>query len=255
MFCCLLTSISSFLVLTPLLLWVAFKFAPVRTLAKVLLAKFIAWDTTRQAKLKGKKKQLIEMSKTLFSSMEQVIADVGGNVLEIGAGSGANLVYYPQNTSLVTLDLNEHFRSYLEGNLAVHKHVTLESYVVGNAEDMKDLIDDESCSCVVSSLTLCCADQLKVLNEVQRVLKPGGRFYFIEHIIEEPGTWTRWFQLHFKTTWQSMRGNCTLTCDTNKVIENFKGLHNLNAYILYRDLAPQYFFCHKTYVGYADKRK
>ena len=48
--------------------------------------------------------------------MEQVIGDVGGNVLEIGAGSGANLVYYPQNTSLVTLDLNEHFRSYLEGN-------------------------------------------------------------------------------------------------------------------------------------------
>ena len=44
----------------------------------------------------------------------------------------------------------------------MHKHVTLESYVVGNAEDMKDLIDDESCSCVVSSLTLCCADQLKV---------------------------------------------------------------------------------------------
>lgn len=234
--------------------YVLFKFEFVQCIAKTLLAKFLAWHTARGAKDKLNNKQLINLKKKLFGSLSDVIQTVGGPVLEVGAGSGANLVYYPDNVKLLTIDLNEHFRSYLETNLKVNSHVTLEKYLIGRVEDMTELVEDNSCSCVVSSLLLCCTEQQQALSEIHRVLKPGGRFYFIEHIIDVPGSWTRWFQEKFNSTWQSIRGNCTLIRNTDHVIQQCEGFTNLNASVMYRDLHPLYFFNMRSYVGYADKR-
>ena len=124
----------------------------------------------------------------------------------------------------------------------------------GNVNDMAGVVEDNSCACVVSSLVLCCSDQRKAIPEIHRVLKPGGRFFFIEHVVEKPGTWTRWFQHQFTSTWESIRGNCCLIKCTDENLQKFEGFGNLNARIVYRSLAPQYFFAHRSYIGYADKK-
>jgi len=243
------------IVLFFVVLYFIFTLKPVRTLATTVFSKFLAWDTARLAKQKRTNPQLMKLNKELFSTMEEVIDNIGGPVLEIGAGSGAHLAFYPANTKLITIDLNEHFHPYLKTNLEENKHVTLDKYLLGNVNNMEGIVADNSCACVVSSLVLCCSDQGKAIPEIHRVLKPGGRFYFIEHVIEEPGTWTRWFQRKFSKTWESMRGNCCLTQTTDRNIQNFVGFVNLTAEIVYRSLAPQYFFAHRTYIGFADKKE
>ncbi|XP_057307871.1 N6-adenosine-methyltransferase TMT1A-like isoform X1 [Hydractinia symbiolongicarpus] len=237
-----------------LTIYFLFKLAFVQSIAKSLLKKFLAWDTSRLAKNKAQQKDIQKMNQELFSSMEEVIEQVGGGpVLELGAGSCANLEHYPKGVRLMTIDLNENFKSYLNESLEKNKHVTLEKYLIGNVEDMSGLIADNSCSCVVSSLLLCCVqDQTKALNEIMRVLKPGGRFYFKEHIAAERGTWTRYAQETMNDTWAALRSNCNVTRNTDKVIGSF-GFKGLTASIVYRPIPKMYFFAKKTYLGYADK--
>ena len=220
-----------------------------------MLAKFIAWDTSRIALLRENCDSNVQTSSRLFASMAEVIERVNGPVLELGAGNGSNFRYYPKDTVVITIDLNGNFRTYLEKNLEKYKHIKLKDYLIGNAENMRELIPDGSCSCVVSSLLLCCADQKKVLSEVMRVLKPGGRFYFIEHIVEKPGTWVRFYQKQIEPFWASVRSNCHLTRNTDEVIQNF-GFDNLKSIVLYREVPLVFFLAvlpRRTVVGHGDK--
>lgn len=101
------------------------------------------------------------------------LAQASGDVLEIGFGSGLNLPYYPASIDAITaIDPNE---APLEptGRPAVH----FERMSAGALRFETDRFD-----CVVSAFTLCSvADMALVLREIQRVLKPGGRFLFLEH--------------------------------------------------------------------------
>lgn len=232
---------------------VLLKIPQVKTLLTELLKLYLAWDIDRIAKRKNKNPDIRKFKTELFSYMEETITTIKGPVLEIGAGGGPNLEYYPSNTELITIDLNENFRPYLEANLKKHNHVKYKHFLVGNAEDMSNLVEDNSCSCVVSSLLLCCVDQRKVLKEATRVLKPGGKFFFIEHIEEQPGTLTKWLQAKFEPIWTKVRANCHLTKNTDQIINSF-GFAEVNAKILYRPLISFHgFLFSRTYVGFAVK--
>jgi ubiquinone/menaquinone biosynthesis C-methylase UbiE len=64
---------------------------------------------------------------------------------------------------------------------------------VGAAEDLP--VPDNSMDAVISTQVLCSvADSPRVLREIQRVLKPGGRFLFVEHVAAPPGSGLRFWQ-------------------------------------------------------------
>jgi ubiquinone/menaquinone biosynthesis C-methylase UbiE len=101
------------------------------------------------------------------------LAQASGDVLEIGFGSGLNLPYYPDSIDAITaIDPNE-VPIESTGRPAVH----FERMSAGALRFEANRFD-----CVVSAFTLCSVAELRlVLNEIKRVLKPGGRFLFLEH--------------------------------------------------------------------------
>ena len=113
------------------------------------------------------------------------VGEASGRVLEIGAGTGANLAHYgPNVTSLTLTDPEQPMLKRLEPRArdAAPGAIVLRA----PAEDLP--FDDDSFDTVVSTLVLCgVSDQARSLREVRRVLRPGGKLIFVEHVrSEEP---------------------------------------------------------------------
>ena len=109
-----------------------------------------------------------------------LLAEATGDVLEIGAGTGANLSHYGADiTSLTVTEPEPPMLKRLE------KHVREEGspakVLRAPAEDIP--FEDDSFDTVVSTLVLCGVDdQPRSLREIRRVLRPGGTLIFIEHV-------------------------------------------------------------------------
>ncbi len=132
-------------------------------------------------------------SEAMTDYRKQLLQDVRGDVLEIGFGTGLNLPHYPQAvTSLTALDPNEGMEAIAQTRIAASAIPVTTKLASG--EELP--LADESFDDVVCTWTLCSIPNAqKALSEAYRVLKPGGRFFFIEHgLSDEPGiqTWQNW---------------------------------------------------------------
>src|SRR3954470_16841002 len=115
-----------------------------------------------------------------------LVADATGRVLEIGAGTGANLSHYGGRIeSLVVAEPQPPMLRRLQRT--AHKHAPHAQVVQAPAEDLP--FEDDSFDTVVSTLVLCGVDdQAESLREIHRVLRPGGRLLFLEHVrSDDPG--------------------------------------------------------------------
>ena len=102
---------------------VIFKTGIFNTVFRETFRKIYAWDSARLQKKFARLPIVIDAKTKLFESMTDIMENVGGPILELGAGSGTNLEFYPKGTKLHTVDLNEHFREYLENNIKTYNHV------------------------------------------------------------------------------------------------------------------------------------
>lgn len=129
------------------------------------------------------------------------LKEARGRVLEIGFGFGGSLGSYPSNarriSNLVGLEPNPGMLRRAE------RHAAEASFPVELVRASATAIPfaDASFDCVVSNWTLCSLANLPdALREIRRVLKPGGRFLFLEHgRAEDPRLWRRqrrWNPLH-----------------------------------------------------------
>ncbi|XP_023242836.1 methyltransferase-like protein 7A, partial [Centruroides sculpturatus] len=140
-------------------------------------------------------------------------------ILEIGPGGGRNFEYFPEKTSLICVEPNEFCRKFLENNITKYPNIHLEDFYHSGVEDMKE-IKDESFDVVVGSCVLCSVQDVeKSLSEIKRVLTKGGKYYYMEHVLD-PKPRIYFIQKLVEPFWSLMFHNCQLTRRTGNYVRN-----------------------------------
>jgi ubiquinone/menaquinone biosynthesis C-methylase UbiE len=168
---------------------------------------------------------------TLVPLRRRVLAPASGRVLEIGFGTGVNLSYYPE--SITAIDA-------LDPESLLEKRVARRIEASGVGVQFHQLAGenlpfaDNSFDTVVCTLTLCSVqDPARVLHEIQRVLKPGGRFLFLEHGASPDASVYRW-QQRLNGIQQCCGGGCQIVRPIRQLIEQIAGwrLERIEQYYL-----------------------
>jgi SAM-dependent methyltransferase len=140
----------------------------------------------------------------------RVFADLPRTVVELGSGVGANLRYLRPGSTLVAI----------EPNLPMHRRLRAAAERRGVHLDLRDRLaedtglPDRSADGVISSLVLCTVtDPAQVLAEVRRILRPGGTFRFVEHVVAPAGSPTRALQRALRRPWAWTFEGCSCERD------------------------------------------
>lgn len=146
-------------------------------------------------------------------------------ILEIGVGTGANFSLYPDGCHLTVVDPNPHFQDYYDTNKCKFPQIKSEEFIVCGGEDMY-AVPDCSVDAVVVTWVLCSVrDTSKIMEQVKRVLVPGGKFFFFEHVKEwdtEKQSKRIWWQFFLTKIglWPTVFDGCELNRDTLPFIQN-----------------------------------
>jgi ubiquinone/menaquinone biosynthesis C-methylase UbiE len=156
-----------------------------------------------------------EEKRGLREVREEVLRDAEGTVVEIGAGTGLNFERYPQGVHVVATEPDPHMLKRLS-LAAARSPAEIE---VRRAVGDRLRLDEASIDTVVGTFVLCTVpDPHAVLAEANRVLKPGGRYLFLEHVRAEDPRLARW-QDRLDGPWGFFAGGCHPNRDSVAAIE------------------------------------
>lgn len=148
----------------------------------------------------------------------ELLRDVGDEVLEVGAGTGVNLRHYPATVRrLVLAEPDRHMRRRLLSRCGgIPGRLPAEVW----DEPLEGLpVAPGSFDAVVSTLVLCSVPDLHAaLAEIFRVLRPGGRFVFLEHVAADGSRKRLKWQRRVEPVWRLLAGDCHLTRRTEEAI-------------------------------------
>lgn len=148
----------------------------------------------------------------------ELLAGLYGDTLEIGAGTGLNLPHYPKQVrQLFLCEPDQAMRKQLESALckSIPPPVVVHPWVAEQLE-----IDDCSIDHLVSTLVFCSVDDPRqAMREAFRVIKPGGKLIFMEHVAAERNSQLHFWQKFWQPLWRPVACNCHLTRQTALFLE------------------------------------
>jgi SAM-dependent methyltransferase len=149
---------------------------------------------------------LVARDGRLRAARADLLAGAEGRVLEIGAGTGLNLPHYPPGLDVTFTEPDPHMAKRLDG-----------AVVAARAEELP--FRDEAFDTVVSTLVLCSVGDLdRALREVRRVLRPGGRLLFLEHVRGPDGSRLARWQDRLAPVWRAVADGCNCNRDTVRAV-------------------------------------
>lgn len=164
-----------------------------------------------------------------------LLSTVDGEVLEIGFGTGLNLAYYPEHVRKITV---------VDPNPGMQRQAQRRIDRAGIEVDQRLLsseelpFDDQVFDCVVSTFTLCSIENVgRALGEVFRVLKPGGRFLFLEHGLGPDAKVRKW-QRRLNWLQRRLGDNCRLTRNVRDLVRE-KPFENVSLDEFYLEQTPR----------------
>lgn len=145
-----------------------------------------------------------------------LLADLAGDVLEVGSGPGANFEHYPREARVTAIDINERLVA-----LARREAARVEAKVTARHADAEALpFDDASFDAYVAALVLCSVrDPNQALVEARRILRPGGELRLFEHVRSDV-PWITWLQSLATRPWRVVADGCHLDRDTEAAVRS-----------------------------------
>ncbi|MFI5309003.1 MAG: class I SAM-dependent methyltransferase [Polyangiales bacterium] len=155
--------------------------------------------------------------KFVAEERKKCLAGVSGSVLEVGFGSGHNLPYYPSAVQrVVAVDPSKESAKLARKRIAAAAFPV--EYVPLAGEEIAAA--DASFDSVVTTYTLCTIpDPAAALRQMLRVLKPDGRFFFVEHGRSFEPKVQRW-QDRMNGVQQALFGGCNMNRDIEKLVRD-----------------------------------
>jgi len=154
-----------------------------------------------------------------------LLSPLAGTVLEIGPGGGNNLAFLSTLSTLSTRQRGGRWIG-VEPNPFFHERLRARGERLGIDVEVRAAtaealpVADHSVDAVISSLVLCSVrDPAAALREVRRVLRPGGRFVFVEHVAAAHGTGLHAAQRALSPVWRALSDGCHPDRDTGRLIE------------------------------------
>ncbi len=166
----------------------------------------------------------VTYDKMVADRKRALLGGLHGSVLEIGAGTAPNLSYYPADVNWIGIDPNPAMFPYAQKEAQrLGRQIELRS---GQSEQLD--MPDGSMDAIVSTLVICSVhDPHKTLQEIMRVLRPGGQFVFIEHVAAPAKSSLRSLQRLINPFWKLGADGCHLDRETWTVIEG-AGFNQVN---------------------------
>ena len=156
-------------------------------------------------------KEINEGRKSILSKITEE------EILEIGFGTGINLKFYPDSVKkIIGLDSNNGMLKQAQKKIN-NGRFQIELIKQGG-ESLP--FPEYSINAVVSTYTLCSIKEVTVaLKEIYRVLKPGGKYYFLEHGLADNPNTQKW-QHRLNPIQNIWADGCNLNRDMKSLIEN-----------------------------------
>lgn len=151
------------------------------------------------------------MDAEIIQHRRRLLAGLAGRVIEVGAGTGLNFPHYPATvTEVLAVEPEPYLRRV--ALTAARRAPAPIRVVAGTAEALP--AEDTAFDTAVASLVLCTVSDLdRALAEIRRVLRPGGRLRFFEHVRADAPRLARW-QDRLQRPWGWLAGGCHPNRDT-----------------------------------------